>query len=209
MLTPIKRSLKRVMGPLIYRFPPSYLSPFGLHLWFACLLSTRDLDGVALEIGCYLGATAALSARYLAEIGSDRGYQVLDTFSGHIDEQVAGEVASGGTDRHRHDFSGNTPRLARWVMDRHGGASVKMIVGDITRMPERELPERIAACLLDIGLAEPTYVALRRIYPGWPPEASSWSTIATTGRTTKPAWATSGSSPRWDCPTRSPSARAW
>ncbi len=165
MLTPIKRSLKRVMGPLIYRFPPSYLSPFGLHLWFACLLSTRDLDGVALEIGCYLGATAALSARYLAEIGSDRGYQVLDTFSGHIDEQVAGEVASGGTDRHRHDFSGNTPRLARWVMDRHGGASVKMIVGDITRMPERELPERIAACLLDIGLAEPTYVALRRIYP--------------------------------------------
>ncbi len=165
MLMPLKRVLKRAIEPLIYRFPPSYLGPAGLYLWFDCLYATRNLDGVALEVGCYLGATAALGARYLAEIGSDRPYFVLDTFSGPIDEHVSAEVRLGGTDRHRHDFSGNTPGLARRVMDRHGGGSVTMIVGDITSIPEGEIPGRVAACLLDVGLAEPVHLALHRIYP--------------------------------------------
>jgi len=123
------------------------------------------MEGDVVEIGCYLGATAALSARLLKEIGSQRQYIVIDTFGGFVEEQFESELKLGGAAALKHEFSGNTPELARWVMDKHGGADVKMVVGDVTTLPDSEIPSRISACLIDIDLAEPIFNALSRIYP--------------------------------------------
>ena len=89
----------------------------------------RRRDGTGVDFG----ATAASRARHLSEIGSDRGARLLDTFSGHIDKQVAG-----------------APRLARWVTDRHGGASVRMSSANTVPLPPRlpwplVAPRRMAA----------------------------------------------------------------
>lgn len=161
----LKRLVKQVVRPLIYRFPPVYLSPAGLLLWFDVLRETRAIKGDAVEIGCYLGATSAMSARLLKEMGTPRPYTVIDTFGGFTENQFASELRHGGAPRLRREFSANTPDLARWVMNRHGGAEVQMIVGDIASLPDDALPDPISACLIDIDLAEPIYVALTRIYP--------------------------------------------
>jgi SAM-dependent methyltransferase len=162
---PVKRFAKMMFRSLIYRFAPVYLSPAGLHIWFEALHNTESVPGDVVEIGCYLGATAALGSRMLKEIGSTRTYSVIDTFGGFVEEQFETEARLGGMPSLRFEFSGNTPELARWVMDRHGGEDVKMVVGDIATIPEAQLPDRISACLIDIDIAEPIHTALQRIYP--------------------------------------------
>jgi O-methyltransferase len=162
---PIKRAAKTLMRSLIYRFPPVYLSSAGIHIWFSALEETEALDGEVVEVGCYLGATAAVSSAFLKEIGSHRQYTVVDTFSGFVDEQFDHDVKLGGAPWLKREFSGNTPELARWVMDKHGGRDVKMVVGDIATVGDDKLPAKISACLLDVDLAEPIYQGLKRLYP--------------------------------------------
>lgn len=160
-----KKAAKRLLRPLLYRFPPVFLSPAGLHLWFEALETTEALDGDVVEVGCYLGGTSILGAHFLREMGSKRRYTVIDTFGGFTDEQFESEIEHGGARELRHHFSANTPELARWVMDHHGAPQVQMIQGDVACLPEDALPQRISACLIDIDLAEPIYVALTRLYP--------------------------------------------
>jgi hypothetical protein len=161
----LKTLAKEIARPLLYRFPPIYLSPGGLHLWLDALVETADLEGEVVEIGCYLGATAALSSRFLKEIGCEHQYVVIDTFGGFVEAQFESELKQGGGEWLRYEFSGNSPSLARWVMNKHGGEDVKMIVGDISKIDDSELPQTISACLLDIDLADPIYDAMHRIYP--------------------------------------------
>ena len=162
---PLKKPLKRLFRGMLYRFPPVFISPVGLNLWFEALSETNCMDGDVVEIGCYLGGTAALSARFLREIGSDHNYFVIDTFAGFREDQFERELKLGGAASLRHHFSANSLELARWVMNRHGGGEVRTIMGDIATLPDHAIPPKIAACLIDIDLAEPIYSALCRIYP--------------------------------------------
>ena len=66
-MTSLKSISKGFLKPLLYRFPPVFLSPAGLLVWFDTLAETKDTDGDVVEIGCYLGATAAMSDRLLKE----------------------------------------------------------------------------------------------------------------------------------------------
>jgi O-methyltransferase len=162
---PLKLLGKRIIRPLIYRFPPVMMSPNSLYVWFDILANTRELEGDVVEVGCYLGGTAALSARMLKNIESDRDYIVIDTFDGFVEDQFDKEVEVGGADFLRHEFSSNSEALTRWVLDKHGGETVRMIKGDIASLPEDRLPDKISACLLDVDLVDPIYAALSRVYP--------------------------------------------
>jgi O-methyltransferase len=164
-MNPFKIVGKRLVRHLIYRFPPIFLSPNSLYTWLDILVKTKSLEGDVVEIGCYLGGTAAMSSRMLKNIKSTHDYIVIDTFDGFVEEQFDSEVKLGGARFLQQEFSSNSPTLARWVMNKHGGKDVKMIKGDITKLPDDQIPEKISACLLDIDLADPIYVGLSRIYP--------------------------------------------
>ncbi len=161
----LKTVMKHAVRPLIYRFPPVFLSPTSTYMWFDSLLKTKDLKGDVVEVGCYLGGTAAQSIRLLEGMKSPRDYYVMDTYGGFDTAQYDSEVKLGGTNALRREFSGNSPELARWVMNKHGGKNVKMIEGDVTKLPNDKIPARISACLLDIDLADPIYFGLCRLYP--------------------------------------------
>jgi len=162
----LKTKAKRYIAPLLYKFPPVFLTPAGQYIWLDVLKNTGDTGAAIVEIGCYLGGTAAISAKFLSEIGSNNEYYVIDTFGGFVEEQFDSEFKyGGGSAMLRHHFTSNTPDLARWVLDRHGGKDVKIIQGDVTKSPDHLIPEAIAACLIDIDLADPIYECLCRIYP--------------------------------------------
>lgn len=156
---------KRLLRPLIYRFPPVMIWPSRLYVWFDVLVNTKRLAGEIVEVGCYLGGTAAVSMRMLDHIGSTRVYTVIDTFDGFDAAQFDNEVALGAHKSLAGEFSSNSPSLTRWVLDKHGGKNVKIVVGDITTVSDDKLPARISACLLDVDLADPIYKGLNRLYP--------------------------------------------
>jgi hypothetical protein len=136
-----------------------------LYLWMDTMLKTKNVDGDVLEVGCYLGGTAALSRHFLDGIGSTKTYMVVDTFEGFVPDQWAQDEAAGtSADLARH-FSSNSVELTRWVLNRHGASEVKISPGDITKMPDESLPSHLSACLLDVDLSEPSYAGLKRLYP--------------------------------------------
>jgi hypothetical protein len=129
------------------------------------LSKTKDLRGDVLEIGCYLGGTAALSVKMLDAIGIQKDYTVIDTFEGFEKAQFAYELTLGAKRSLINEFSSNSPSLTRWVLNRHGAERVKIIQGNISKLPESQLPESVSACLLDVDLAAPIYDGLKKIYP--------------------------------------------
>jgi hypothetical protein len=160
-----KHFLKFLLKPLIYRFPPIMLLPERLMLWQQTLIETIDLDGDVVEVGCYLGGTAAVATKMMRDLGNNKHYRAYDTFSGFTGEQWAAESAVGVSSDVREEFSCNSPALTRWVLDRHGGKDVSIHQGDIATLPESEFPTKISACLLDVDLTEPIYLGLSRLYP--------------------------------------------
>jgi O-methyltransferase len=165
MFSTSKLLAKRILRPLIYRFPPVMIPPHRLYVWLDVLSRTKNISGDVVEVGCYLGGTAAVSVRMLDAIGSDRPYTVIDTFSGFDEGQFRNEVRLGVNPLLASEFSSNSRKLARWVLDRHGGKRVKIVQGDVAKIADDEIPARVSACLLDVDLEEPTYRGLKRLYP--------------------------------------------
>jgi O-methyltransferase len=161
----VKYFLKSVLKPLIYRYPPIMLAPERLMLWQQTLIETSGVDGDVVEVGCYLGGTAAVAARMMRNLGNEKPYRVYDTFSGFTKAQWSTDTTQGVSSDARDDFSSNSPALTRWVLDRHGGKDVSIHQGDIATLPDSDLPTKISACLLDVDLTEPIDVGLTRLYP--------------------------------------------
>ena len=162
----LRASVKhRVLGPLLYRHPPVGLQPDRLYAWHDALLRTRDLDGAVVEVGCNVGGTVAVSWRFLERIGAHHRYVCVDTFSGFVLDQFEADVALGNDPSNRHVFADNSQALTRSVLDRHGAAGVELIRGDISTLDPAALPDRVAAALVDVDLADPVYDALAVLWP--------------------------------------------
>jgi O-methyltransferase len=156
---------KRILRSLIYRFPPIMIAPERLYLWMDTLIQTQRVPGDVLEVGCYLGGTAAVANKMLRNLSARKRYLVVDTFEGFVAEQWTEDQALGTPGRLKKHFSLNSTELARWVLDRHGGEEVEIIKGDIVALSEDSLPGQVSACLLDVDLSEPIQKGLERVYP--------------------------------------------
>jgi O-methyltransferase len=162
----------RLLAPLLYRHPPVGLQPERLYAWLRALEATRDLDGAIVEVGCSVGGTAAVAARFVSRTGPPRPYLCIDTFSGFPQGQFEDDLARGNRPANRHLFAQNRPALVRWVLDHHGAPEVALLQADIATLDPDRLPARISAALVDVDLALPVQAALERLWPrllpgGW------------------------------------------
>lgn len=157
--------MKLALRPVLYRHPPIGLEPERLHLWKRTLIETRNVPGAILEIGCAAGGTAAWCDRMLHNIGAEKPYVCVDTFGGFTSDQFAMDAAMGTPSRNRHLFSANSLTLVRRVVTGLGAPDIQLRRGDICTLPAERLPEQIAACLIDVDLSQPVYMALRKVYP--------------------------------------------
>lgn len=161
----IRTAAKRVLAPVLYRFPPFGLQPERLATYLHGLLERKSLPGDVAEIGCNLGGTSAIAARMLRQVGWTHRYICYDTFGGFVSEQFEADVARG-TEKNRRDmFSANSIGLVRKILDQHGVPEVELVPGDIATIPDQFLSDTYSAVLLDIDLADPTYIALKRFWP--------------------------------------------
>jgi O-methyltransferase len=161
----LKVAAKLALARLIYRYPPFGLQPERLAIYLNGLLRRRELGGDVAEIGCSVGGTAAIAARMLRRVGWKHRYICYDTFGGFVAEQFDRDVARGTEERRRGGFSANSMVLVRKILTLHGAAEVELVQGDIARISDCELSDSYSVVLIDVDLAEPIYVALRRFWP--------------------------------------------
>ena len=157
--------MKRRLWPRLFRTPMSSLQPERLYAYLDALYQRRNLDGAVLEVGLWLGGTAAIASRFLANVGSPKRYVGIDTFAGFVPEQFDEDLSHGTAESHRGEFAATSPDLVRDLLDSWDAKGVELLQGDIATLPDAELPDRIAVCLIDVDLAVPVYEGLRRIVP--------------------------------------------
>jgi predicted O-methyltransferase YrrM len=161
----LKKIARSALAPLLYRYPPFTLAPERLYLFLHHLIETREIAGSVVEIGCNLGGTAIIARKMLRRLGMDKHYICIDTFDGFVDAQFSTDTAHGTPVHDRTMFSGNSRTLVGRIMDQHGCDDVTLIEGDITTLPEDDLPETCSVVLVDVDLTEPTLVSLQRFWP--------------------------------------------
>jgi O-methyltransferase len=161
----LKRMTRTALVPLLYRYPPFVLAPERLYLFMHYLIATKDVPGAVVEIGCNLGGTAVIAKRMLDRLNANKAYVCIDTFDGFVNEQFEADAALGTPAKDQNLFSGNSKELVSKIMQRHGCGDVKLVQGDVTKVPDAELPEQCSGVLLDVDLTEPTYIALQRFLP--------------------------------------------
>lgn len=165
----LKRFARSALAPLIYRYPPFVLAPERLYLLLHHLIHTKDVPGSVVEVGCNLGGTTVIAKKMLDRLGIRKQYVCIDTFEGFIDEQFASDVALGTPAADQEMFSGNSKELVAKILRQHGCADVKLVQGDIATVPGDSLPPVCSLVLLDVDLTEPTYIALKRLWPHMAP----------------------------------------
>jgi SAM-dependent methyltransferase len=163
VLTTAKRSARRLLATKLYPRPISELHPGGLYAYLDALYQRRELEGAIVEVGCWLGGTAALAKRMMTRAGMRQPYVCIDTFGGFVPSQLAAEPAgSTGTTE---SFASNSIDIVARLLRHWDAGDVRLVPGDIATLPDAAIPDQIAVALIDVDLKVPVYEGLRRIVP--------------------------------------------
>lgn len=160
-----KRWVLRVAPTKVYRRPVCSLKPERLYAYLDALWQRRGIEGAVVEIGCYLGGTAALSSQMLRQTGFPKRYVCVDTFSGFVASHFDRDVSSGTSAALRDNFAANSLDTVRRLLDYYDCADVELIAADVCSLAATALPEPISVCLIDVDLEAPTYAALKLVWP--------------------------------------------
>jgi O-methyltransferase len=158
-------ALKRAFPTLVYRTPQSSLRPERLYAYLDALWQRRELEGAVVEIGCFVGGTAALASTMLRNVGHPKRYVCIDTFSGFVGDHFDADLRRGLPPAWRRDFSANSRQMVRRLLDHYGCHEVELLEADVSSLDPDRIPGPVAVCLLDVDLEIPTYEGLRRVVP--------------------------------------------
>ncbi len=160
-----KRLLQRYAPTQLYRRPVSSLRPERLYAYLDALWKRRSIDGAIVEVGCYLGGTAAIAWQMLSRTGFEKRYVCVDTFGGFVGSHFERDVELGTPEGCRGLFADNSLEMVRRLLRHYGCERVELIQADVTRLSPERLPEKISVGLIDVDLEVPVYEALRRVVP--------------------------------------------
>ncbi|HEV7956293.1 MAG TPA: TylF/MycF/NovP-related O-methyltransferase [Marisediminicola sp.] len=125
---------------------------------------TTAMTGAIAEVGVARGLTTVFLTRHLDEIGDQRRYLALDTFSGFTAADVDHEVAARGKGRADFGVFGyNDVTVFRRNMQRLGLTRVDARQGDVGLLTPADVG-LVSVVLLDVDLYRPTARALPVLY---------------------------------------------
>lgn len=164
-----KNALKAMQKTWNKKARLSYLSAVTHENICEALEITRRVEGVYIEIGVYLGASAITALNYIQETGShdglseSRGVYLLDTFNGfdYAESDQSADAIWAGT----HKLFG-VDRTMEYIKTTMADVTVpfKMVCANI--LDENAVPKeitKIAVANIDVDMYEPTLVALQKV----------------------------------------------
>ena len=145
------------------------LEPERLYAYLDAVWTQREVEGAVVEVGCFLGGTAALASRMMKNLGISKRYVAIDTFTGFVPDHFERDAAEGVSEKRRDDFRADEQTVRR-LLRSWGAPEVEVLKADVATLDEENLPESISLALVDVDLEVPTYEGLRlvmsRLGPG-------------------------------------------
>jgi O-methyltransferase len=148
---------------------PFMFTPQQLVFLADCVERAVTVPGCIVEAGCAYGATTVFLNMFMRDIGCNKPYVAIDTFSGFKPEHVAYEVSERGKPKRLGGaFSRNDKSWLEYSLKAASIGSVRIIQGDVTTFDFASLGP-IAFCLLDVDLYIPIRDSLPKILAGLSP----------------------------------------
>lgn len=160
-----KAEIKRLAPTLVYPKPVSGLQPQRLYAYLDALWQRREVEGAVVEVGCWMGGTAAIAYQMLVRTGHRKRYVCVDTFSGFVPTQFDRDVEHGTPRSSRRIFSDSSRDIVARLLRHWDCPEIELVQADIARLDSGALPERIAVALIDVDLDIPVYEGLGRVVP--------------------------------------------
>lgn len=139
-----------------------------------CLLTSLATEalggshGSFVEVGGAYGNTTLFLNKHLSDLGVERAYHCIDTFSGFTGGDVDYELDRRNKSDYREMFRGafgdNDPKYLKRALSNEGISNVSVHEADARDFDYRSLAP-IAFCLVDVDLYLPVKEALERISP--------------------------------------------
>lgn len=127
--------------------------------------ATADVPGALLEVGCAYGLTTVWLNRHLDDLGVEKPYHCLDTFSGFVPEHVEHERHQRGHAAETYPaFRTNDPRWFEVTMEVNRIRRVVVHQADAATFDYSGIGP-ISFALIDVDLYLPVLGALRRVWP--------------------------------------------
>ena len=171
----LKKILKEMQfySPFRHNFFPKYAYNFTVpQLCFLsqCIKDTRDIEGAVIEVGCHTGATTVFLNRLMDDIGLEKNYYAIDTFSGFTTEDTDFEVKYRGktNDLFTGAFQVNKKRWFDGAMKQNNINRVQSIEADVNNY-NLSIHAPYSFALLDVDLCKPMKKCLREIYEAMSP----------------------------------------
>jgi len=146
--------------------------PTQLMLLCECLEETRNIPGSIAEIGCAFGDTTIFLNKYMDEVGLEKDYVAVDTFSGFVTTDVDAELQREGKrafeTNYRTYFSENKKLWYDRAVRRADINRVRSVETDVNLFDLRTLGP-LSFCLLDVDLYRPMTKALPELYEALSP----------------------------------------
>lgn len=161
----VTTKLKGYLKSRLHLPPNSGLSPENLYAYLDALHNKAAVGRAILEVGCWRGGTAATAYTFLARQGIRKRYCCIDTFSGFVRSQVETDRKAGFAQDGAGAFSENSREQVAASLERWGCAGIELVTGDVATIDDREIPDDIAVCLLDVDLRDPVYFGCKKIVP--------------------------------------------
>ena len=141
------------------------VTPLQLHEFFGALIRGEKLQGDVIEVGVARGKTTVFANALLDELGSEKKYFAVDTFSGFESSDVKHEQSERGKNFRYDEFTYNDVNVwKRVVVDSNSFDRIEIIASDI-KIVEFDDDVRFSTALIDVDLYKPTLSALEKIYP--------------------------------------------
>jgi len=165
-----KAEIKRIAPTLVYPKPVSGLQPQRLYAYLDALWQRREIEGAVVEIGCWMGGTAAIAYQMLVRTGYRKRYVCVDTFSGFVPVQFDRDVEHGTPPSSRRVFSDTSRDIVTRLLRHWECPEIELIQADVAELDAGALPERITVALIDVDLDIPVYEGLLRVVPRLVPD---------------------------------------
>ncbi|HYO06642.1 MAG TPA: TylF/MycF/NovP-related O-methyltransferase [Phototrophicaceae bacterium] len=176
LTTHLRKLLKEIQyrSPFRHNFFPKYSYNFSVpQLLFLCqcVIDVRDVEGAMTEVGCHNGATTVFLNVLMNDLGIDKKYYAIDTFSGFTSSDIDFEVNQRGKSKELFDgaFQVNSKKWFDATMRQNNITRVESIKADVNNYDlTKNAPYSFA--LLDVDLYKPMIKCLRELYDGLSPD---------------------------------------
>jgi O-methyltransferase len=155
------------LAPIVFRRYPYNFTPRQLCFLMGCIDATAALAGPVVEVGCFRGNTTVWLNKHMDDVGIEKQYFAIDTFTGFLEADIRHEVGCRRKSEQaqiiKDAFVSNKKSWVETTLSVNAVKRVTLVQADASALDYTRYSD-ISLAIIDVDLYLPVKNSLARIY---------------------------------------------